>query len=242
MWLGSLGAISAATAYFLYRVYSDYYTDSGRHAAAEKVMSTPLYKGNPVIFLDVKKDGKKLGRMTFQLRKDVGALRLLLCTQAPSPPLLCAVPETVENFRQLFTGECGRSYKGTTFHHILPANYVVGGNVPAESGKAEAAAGGYFPDENFALLHNGAGVLSSASQIRDENGSLFFVTLNKAPNLNGRYVAFGNLLEGDEVLQAMGSAGDSVGNPTAQVTIAACGELRLPEGMEGVEPPVAQQR
>ena len=72
LWLSSLGVISAATAYFLYRVYTDYYTDGGRHAAAEKVMSTPLYKGNPVVFMDVEKDGQKLGRMVFQLRKDVG--------------------------------------------------------------------------------------------------------------------------------------------------------------------------
>ena len=147
------------------------------------------------------------------------------------------MPETAENFRQLFSGECGRSYKGSSFHHIMPANYAVGGNVPSKDGKAEAAAGGYLPDENFALLHNGAGVLSSASQIRDENGALFFVTLNKAPNLNGRYVAFGSLLQGEDVLQAMGQSGDAVGNPTANVTIAACGELRLPEGMEAVAPP-----
>jgi hypothetical protein len=71
-WLSSVAGISAVTVYFLYRVYSDYFTDSGRHAAAERVMSTPLFEGNPVVFMDVAQDGKRLGRMVFQLRKDVG--------------------------------------------------------------------------------------------------------------------------------------------------------------------------
>ena len=154
-----------------------------------------------------------------------------------SHPRHPAVPETVENFRQLFTGECGRSYKGSNFHHILSANYLVGGNIPGPNGERhEAAAGGYLPDERFNLQHTGPGIISSASQMRGENGSLFFITLSKAPNLNGRYVAFGNLMEGLEVLFDAGTGGDSVGNPTSTITIADCGELRLPEGTEDALP------
>lgn len=119
----------------------------------------------------------------------------------------------------------------------------MGGNVPGPAGdRHEAAAGGYIPDESFALQHTGPGILSSASQMRGENGSLFFITLAKAPNLNGRYVAFGNMLDGMDTLRAVGRLGDTVGRPAAKVTITDCGELRMPPGLEDTVPPQRQER
>ena len=74
IWLLSLGGVGAATAFFLYRVWREYYTSDGQAASAEVVLDTPLYKGNPVVFMDLTKDGEELGRLVFQLRKDLGTM------------------------------------------------------------------------------------------------------------------------------------------------------------------------
>ena len=54
-------------------------------------------------FFDIEISGRAVGRIVMELRDDV-------------------VPKTVENFRALCTGEKEKemSYKGTTFHRIIP--------------------------------------------------------------------------------------------------------------------------
>ncbi|VDM29901.1 unnamed protein product [Toxocara canis] len=53
------------------------------------------------VFLDLTADGRQLGRLIFELRKDI-------------------CPKTTENFRVLCTGEKGFGYKGCIFYRIIP--------------------------------------------------------------------------------------------------------------------------
>lgn len=48
-----------------------------------------------------------------------------------------------------------------------------------------------FLDENFSVLHNKRGVLGMVNKGRHSNGSQFYITLQAAPYLDKKYVAFG---------------------------------------------------
>lgn len=170
--------------------------------------------GNPSVFFDISIGGKPAGRLTFELFADV-------------------VPTTAENFRALCTGEkgTGRSgklltYKGSSFHRIIPDFMCQGGDFTAGNGTGgESIYGLKFEDENFKLKHDQPGLLSMANAGPNTNGSQFFITTTITPWLDGKHVVFGVLREGMEVLQAMEACGTNSGRPSAAVTITDCGEL-----------------
>ena len=58
------------------------------------------------------------------------------------------------------------------------------------------------------------------------NGSQFFICLDKAPHLNGVYVAFGKIINSEEVLKEMEKvATKGNGTPEDTVQIVNCGQL-----------------
>jgi cyclophilin family peptidyl-prolyl cis-trans isomerase len=87
--------------------------------------------------------------------------------------------------------------------------------------------GRIFSDENFKLRHTGRGVLSMANAGPNTNSSQFFVLFREADWLDGQHVVFGKLIEGDEVLDLIETAGSGPGFPTKHVGIMDCGELAI---------------
>ncbi|CAO3630464.1 unnamed protein product [Mucor hiemalis] len=172
-------------------------------------------KNLPKVFFDVAVNGKPTGRMTFKLFSDT-------------------VPKTAENFRALCTGEkgIGKSgkalhFKGSAFHRIIPGFMAQGGDFTMGDGRGgESIYGHKFNDENFTLKHEGKGVLSMANAGPNTNGSQFFITFDDTPWLNGNHTVFGQISEGNDILELLEQYGSQSGRPTAKIEIVDSGELK----------------
>lgn len=151
-------------------------------------------------------------------------------------------PKAVQNFRALVRGgvqskvqkgvELG--YKKNTFHRVVSGFVAQAGVMNARLGTGESSfpGGAPFQDDKPALKlkHDGLGVLSMANSGKPHtNTSQFFLTLSEkgAPQLDGKHVVFGRVVEGLEVLARVDAeAGTEDGKPPrAIVTISDCGEL-----------------
>lgn len=58
---------------------------------------------------------------------------------------------------------------------------------------------------------------------KNSNTSQFFVTLEKAPQCDGKHVIFGEVVSGMEVIRAVESFGAANGEPSVPITITDCG-------------------
>ena len=105
-------------------------------------------------------------------------------------------PAAVYNFVTL--AESG-FYDGLTFHRVV-ADFVIQGGDPLGTGW-----GGppwTLPDE-FNTLPYIRGTLGMARSNKDTAGSQWFITHSPQPHLEGHYTIFGQMVEGEEVLDAI---------------------------------------
>ncbi len=94
-------------------------------------------------------------------------------------------------------------YEGNIFHRVINGFMIQGGD-PVETGRG--GPGYQFEDEfHDELTHDGPGILSMANSGPDTNGSQFFITLDGTPHLDGKHAVFGQVVEGMNVVEAVGS-------------------------------------
>ncbi|MEG1879258.1 MAG: peptidylprolyl isomerase [Pseudoflavonifractor sp.] len=112
-------------------------------------------------------------------------------------------PNSVHNFLSLVQSGF---YNGLIFHRCIPGFMIQGGcpkgngtGDPGYSIKGEFSGNGFQND-----LKHDKGVLSMARAASPNSaGSQFFVMVDKAPHLDGQYAAFGKIIEGIEVADAI---------------------------------------
>ena len=116
-----------------------------------------------------------------------------------------AAPITVDNFVKLANKGF---YNGLTFHRIIKGFMIQGGcpkgngtGGPGYSIKGEFSANGV----NNPIKHE-RGVISMARAMDPNSaGSQFFIMHQAAPHLDGQYAAFGKVIKGIEVVDAIAS-------------------------------------
>lgn len=112
-------------------------------------------------------------------------------------------PQSVGNFISLANSGF---YNGLIFHRVIPG-FMIQGGCPSGTG---IGGPGYCIKGEFAQngvdnhLRHSYGVLSMArSQRKDSAGSQFFIMTSDSPHLDGAYAAFGKVLEGMDVADAI---------------------------------------
>jgi peptidyl-prolyl cis-trans isomerase B (cyclophilin B) len=112
-------------------------------------------------------------------------------------------PNSVANFVSLV--EQG-FYDGLIFHRVIPEFMIQGGDPSGNgTGGPDYSIPGEFSSNGFEnTLKHDRGVLSMArSQDPNSAGSQFFIMVKDSPHLDGEYAAFGKVIEGMEVVDAI---------------------------------------
>ena len=113
-----------------------------------------------------------------------------------------AAPRTAANFVKLAER---KFYDGLTFHRVVE-NFVVQSGCPRGDGWGDP---GYMIREEINPIKFQAGTIGMATSGRDTGGSQFFICHSAQPHLDGRYTAFGWMIEGWDVLNEI-EMGDTI--------------------------------
>lgn len=113
-------------------------------------------------------------------------------------------PNTVKNFVSLVNK---RYYDGLTFHRIISGFMIQGGcpdgtgmGGPGHNIKGEFSGNGFTQND----IKHTRGVISMARAMSpDSAGSQFFIMHADSPHLDGQYAAFGEVIEGLDIVDAI---------------------------------------
>ena len=114
------------------------------------------------------------------------------------------VPMSVANFLNL--AKRGY-YDGIAFHRVIPDFMVQGGD---PTGTGSGGPGYKFADEfQPNRVHDKPGIFSMANSGPATNGSQFFITHGPTPHLDGKHSVFGEVTDGQDVVDAI-EQGDAI--------------------------------
>ncbi|MBO5244691.1 MAG: peptidylprolyl isomerase [Selenomonadales bacterium] len=123
-------------------------------------------------------------------------------------------PITAQNFIDLTNKGF---YNGIIFHRVIDGFMIQGGD---PNGNGTGGPGYTIPDEfGEGLAHSSAGYISMANAGPNTGGSQFFITLDATPWLDGKHAVFGKVLEGMNVVRAIGKVTTFSDRPLSPIII-----------------------
>jgi len=138
-------------------------------------------------YFDIFIDNKFSGKIVFQLFDDI-------------------VPKTCANFKYLCSHNISTgsrespSYQNSTIDFVKKDSYLTGG-----SDINYSIYGSHFADESFELTHNQQGLIAMYNDGPNKNNSKFMILMNKNEDFNEKYVVFGIIKSGYEIIEEINS-------------------------------------
>ncbi|XP_047990996.1 uncharacterized protein LOC125230053 isoform X2 [Leguminivora glycinivorella] len=156
--------------------------------------------GRPTVFMHISINDEHIGTLIFMLYADV-------------------VPYTCENFLRLCKATKG-GYSGTPVHRIVKDGWIQCGGFGLKGTKLDC--------ENFIVPPDKRGVLCMANAGRHVDCSTqFFVLLQPSPWMLHKYVAFGQLIDGDGTLRKIERVETWYESPKQDIIIYQAGILNI---------------
>ncbi|XP_075977678.1 uncharacterized protein LOC142977587 [Anticarsia gemmatalis] len=157
--------------------------------------------GRPCAYLHISINEEPIGVLIFMLYSDL-------------------VPETCENFLRL-CGATKGGYAGTPVHRIVKDCWIQCGGFGLKNK-------GSLGCENFSVPHDRRGVLCMANDGRHVDClTQFFVLLQPAVWMKSKYVAFGQLIEGEKTLERIENSPTWYESPTSEIKIVKAGVFNM---------------
>eukprot|EP00955_Chlamydomonas_euryale_P110596 366009-Chlamydomonas_euryale.AAC.14 len=157
--------------------------------------------GRALVSLTLSQSGETLGNIVISLFTDI-------------------CPKTCENFMNLIKGKGSMQYQGSPIHRVVAKAYIQGGDVVDGTGKGDPKY--ELPDETFAVKHDAAGIIGMANNGQPHSGATqFYISLNPLPWMDGKRVAFGQVVLESSfgVLKAVEGLSLNNERPVPEVTI-----------------------
>ena len=155
---------------------------------------------NQRVYMTVAQGDKKIGDLVFELYGEQAA--------------------TAESFKTLCAGTEGQSFVGTEFHQGMPGFGISGGRMGEDN---VGAFGVRLQDENLTMRHHKRGQLTVPNDGENSGGSEFTITFGAAGYLDGYQSVFGELVDGQRVLDALEAGCDRTGSVNESFKIVGAG-------------------
>ena len=215
-------------------LYARQEAKEGGSLTAEQPQKAPPKKSNvrPPSSTSAKAEpfeGASVERMKGQcvtLETDVGQMEIEVLPEA--------APETVRNFLNLSaTG----FYNTTTFHRVVKGFMIQGGNAASRQTLTDALIRRSLqriPDEPNYILHERGIVSMARAESLNSATTNFFILVGAAHHLDGKFAAFGRVVRGMDVVDAINNApveGEKPEKPVQvrRAVVAACAPPAQPQ-------------
>ena len=191
-----------------------FFFNTARAAAAKDLPENPPV--TDTVYFDIEEEGNSIGRITIGLFGTI-------------------VPKTVENFRTIAAStDPKQQYTNSVFHRVIKNFMIQGGDYEYGQGYGgQSIFGKKFEDENFQLKHDRKYRLSMANAGKNTNGSQFFITTAVTSWLDGKHVVFGEVLDGQDVVDYIESVKTARGDrPVKEIKISKAGVIKAKEELK----------
>jgi len=180
-------------------------------AAKEEAAEKPVVKENPAETPAAKEEAGVAKKESTPAKEEPAGAKELAVIKTGAGEMVVefwpeVAPNTVANFVKLAKDGF---YDGTAFHRIIKGFMIQGGDPLSKDPSKEEMWGtgsaDHYVNAEFSDRHHVLGVVSMArAQSPDSASCQFFICLDEAAHLDGKYTAFGHLIKGEDVLKQLG--------------------------------------